>query len=422
MQAAVFDEEFRDAVRIRLGIAIGSQSSEVAHVFRPHLVRSIAPQPPRGIDVSVNVRGVHDERLSLGGRHRVGRVDTPFVKAGTVATVRHVFAPESDTAEAGIVAARTRVASRTVEFVCDAEFAAHAPLGRGPTRIQERVRYRGVDARVVVEGLLVPSLTIVVAVEHHAIAPSAVDDERKAVVFGGLHPIVIIGTPVGAKLFEVRKDHFGLVPGLAVGRTPIFGGDGAVVEVAGEDMDDATVGTRGHHGRMRVRTVVGVKGSRGAVGHDVVLVLNEVDTKVAAGVGGHNNTVVLVAGDGTETGFLAFDATTASNPLVVHSIVGADGGTTVTVAAVGGAGEAKVDLTIGPNNRPGAGTVVRLPVVGGVVQLATSAGHVGLALHVGERAAFDSFSLLHGGDGMFVLVGHGFHLRVAAESYRQGQC
>ena len=341
--------------------------------------------------------------------------------------IRHVFAPEGNATEAGIVAARARFAGRTVEFVGKAEFAVSTPLGGSPTRIHEPGAKGGVDAGVVVEGLLFPGLTVVIAVEHHAIAPSAVDDEGEAVVFGGLHPVVVVGAPVGAALFEVGKDHLGLVPSLAVRRTPVQGRDGAVVKVAAEDVDDVAVGARGHHGRVCVRTVVGVKGGRDAVGRYVVLVLDDVNANVSAGVGNNDDAVLAIAGDGAESGLLALDAAAAGNPFVVYGIVGADTGATVAEAAIGGHGVGEVHFAVGPSDRPRAGALVRLPVIGGVVQFALTevqAGHVGLALHVFKGVpSFQSGSFLHRGNFVLrFLVGNVSHLRVTGNGHHQDQC
>ena len=115
-----------------------------------------------------------------------------------------------------------------------------------------------------------------------------------------------------------------------------------------------------------------------------------------------DDTVFLVTGDGAETGLFVFDTATKRNPLIVHGIVGADAGTAVTEAVFGSHGVSEVDLAVGPNDGPGTGTGIRLPVVGRVVELAIGTGHVRLALHVLE--ALHASGNLHGSDFVLSVV------------------
>ena len=168
-------------------------------------------------------------------------------------------------------------------------------------------------------------------------------------------------------------------------------------------MDDVTVGARGHDGRpARVIGGVEIADNLNAVGSHVVLVFNDVHAALGGSVGGNDDAVFLVAGDGAETGLFVFDTTTKRNPLIVHGVIGADASTAVAKAVFGSHGVSEVDFAVGPNDGPGTRTGIRLPVVGRVVELAIGTGHVRLALHVLE--ALHASGNLHGSDFVLSVV------------------
>ena len=58
---------------------------------------------------------------------------------------------------------------------------------------------------MVIEYFSIPGLAVVVAVDDHTIAPTVIDDEGDAVVFGGLHPVVGVGTHIDVSVFAPFK-------------------------------------------------------------------------------------------------------------------------------------------------------------------------------------------------------------------------
>ena len=138
-------------------------------------------------------------------------------------------------------------------------------------------------------------------------------------------------------------------------------------------------------------------------------------------MGGNDDALFAIAGDGTKTSLFVFNFAFARDPFVGVGVVGADTCATVAEIVIGSHGVGEVHLTIGPNEGPGAGGSVRLPVVGRVVQFTAfeiDTGHVGMALHVGQ--CFHSGRLFHGGDS-YVFRRHGSHLRVAGNGHQQDE-
>ena len=340
--------------------------------------------------------------------------------------VGHALAPVHAATVAGDISARARLAAAGIPFVGDVEFAVGTPLGRDPTRIIESAITKvGVDAGVVVEHLSLPGLTIIVAIDNHTIAPGVVHDESKAVVFGGLHPVAHIGTPVATIFFaEEGDDDVFLVPVNAVAGAEVVERVASVAVVGGKHVDDFTVGAGSHHDRpRRLVVVVKAKGARdGSLKVDqFVFVLNEVDAAFGGGVGGNDDSVFLVAGDGAEAGLLSLDATTHRNPFVSVRIVGADTGTTVSVGSIACDSVGEIHFAVGPHDGAVDDTAVGLPVVGRVVELAVFAEHVRLALD--EVETFHASGHLHGGGALLdVLVGHLLHLRVTGDGHQQDEC
>ena len=217
---------------------------------------------------------IHHEGLAFDGRIGIVRVVAPL--GILAAAIRHGLAPESDAAQAGIVAARSRFASGAVEFIGEAKLSAETPLGRDPTGIDHHVVSHVVErARVLIEYFSLPCFTVVVAIEHHTIAPGVIDHEGEAVVVGGFHPIANVGTKVnGIIATHIRQDFVLLVPcEAAVLRTEVVK---QVVGIAsGDNVDDVAVGARGHHvGPAGVDGGVEVAQVSGAARGDGILVFD----------------------------------------------------------------------------------------------------------------------------------------------------
>ena len=188
-------------------------------------------------------------------------------------------------------------------------------------------------------------------------------------------------------------------------------------------MDDVTVGTGGHHVSPRGFNAVVVgdavdSGDSALQVGQLVFVFNDEKDNRGSVVGGNDDAVFLVTGDGAEASLFVFDTATQRDPLVGFAVVGADAGTTVRVAVVGSHGVSKVDFAVGPHDGAGDGSAVRLPVIGGVVEFAVGAHHVRLDLHVLE--ALHTLGHLHGSDFVKSVVSrHVSHLRVANGGHQQ---
>ena len=326
-----------------LRIALVAQWRQIANVFHRH--RNEVPFIPSRIAKLIDGIHIHDF---------------------------HILVPISHATLIWIIISAAWISFTAVKLIQHMELMVAIPLARDPAGIEELVLV-GEGIRVLVEHLAFPSLSIVVTVDHHAIAPCIVHNKCQAVVVGGLHPMATVGVPVNGVLrAHERKNYIFFIPSPASIRGAeidqrigdVFHTFKIIVSCRHKDVDDVAVRTRSHHsGPLKIIRVVEHAYRLQRIRFDLVFVFYDIDAAITWGMGGNDKTIGTILGDRSEACFLVFHTATDCSPFSGRGMIHSDSRTTVRVVLVLRNRIGEVDIPVGPNMGPGTGTVVRLPVV-----------------------------------------------------------